>query len=183
MLPELRADVLCRDDTRWRFFVSSTPNSVDDFARRYADQHRGVVGDAPVVRMFRGQRSATPERLLQEWAAALPFPWYCGYTWDGFDECIGDLEWLPGSCYLFFVTQLDLVLPGLDRDFGIFIDILKGAAQAWKVPNRANTGEPTAPFTVIFQTEPERAAAALNRLQAAGADPFVVRFSDDNLRL
>lgn len=178
MIPALRVADLCLDDTPWAYFVASTSQSVDNFARLYAAHHRDII-NGPVVRMFRGRRCGTVESLLQEWAAALQFPWYCGYVWDGFDECICDLEWLPGTCYLLFMTQFDLVLPGLDGELSIFIDILKGAAEAWKIPNRYNSDWPAAPFTVIFHAEPDQAAAALERLRTAGGDPVLVRLPEE----
>jgi hypothetical protein len=147
-----------------------------DFDQR--DREQGIV-----IRVMRGRHSETPEGVFQEWAAALQFPYYFGHNWDAFDECIIDLSWLPGSCYVFVVTELDMVLPDHPDEFNIFVRVMKRAHKQWKIPNRANMDEPVAPFTIVFHAEPDKADEALPRLRAAGADPVEARFSDEFIRL
>lgn len=168
----------CRDDTPWCYFVVAPLRSADAFARtlEFAQPDGGW---RTVVRIIQGRHCETRQALFQEWSAALQFPYYFGHNWDAFDECITDLEWLPGSCYVFMVTEVDLVLPDLDHDFDIFVSALKWASQEWEIPNRYHMDEPTAPFTVIFHSEPRGAEAALARLRAAGADPVESRFSEE----
>jgi hypothetical protein len=167
----------CRDDSHWCYFVVSALRTVDSFfgvfdvEQRENDRHI-------VIRMLRGRHSETPESVLREWSAALQFPYYFGHNWDAFDECITDLEWLPGTCYVLVVTQIDQVLPNFAEDFNIFVRSLRWAHEQWKIPNRGNMDEPIAPFTIVFHAEPERADTALARLRAAGADPVEARLSD-----
>ncbi len=173
---QLQTTDFCRDDTPWCYFVAAPIRSAEglarnlDFAQPFGDQR-------VVVRILRGHRCATSQAVFQEWAAALQFPYYFGENWDALDECLTDLEWLPGSCYVFFVMRLDRVLPGLDDEFNIFIDVLREAHQEWKIPNRYNTDWPAAPFTLVFHTELDQANDALVRLRKAGADPVESRFS------
>lgn len=173
---ELTPNDFCQKDTPWCYFILAPIRSMDQFARLVdAEQRRS--GGNPVSRILRGWRCTSPAGVHQEWAAALQFPYYFRRVWDGFDECITDLEWLPATCYTFFVTEVDLVLPDFRKDFSILINILQSAAREWKVPNRYNTNEPTASFTVVFHAEPENAVEALARLRAAGADPIVSHLS------
>jgi len=81
------------------------------------------------------------------------------------------------------VTEINLMLRGFPRDFATLVQSLEWAANEWKVPNRYNTDEPTAPFTVVFHAEPHKATKALERLSVAGADPDVSRFSDEFLKM
>ena len=179
---ERRMTDFCRDDTRWGYFVAAPYPIADGFARIFRLEQ--PVGDElTIVRVIQGRRCETPQSLFQEWAAALQFPYYFGHNWDAFDECITDLEWLPGSCYTFFVTQLDLVLPQYPNDFKAFIEIMHDAHDEWKTPNRYHMNEPTANFTVVFHAEADKSDEALARLRAAGADPVEARFSDEFMRL
>ena len=179
---ELHPNDFCREDTPWCYFVTSPIRSVEGLARNL-DYTQPFGGRHAVVRIIRGQRCATPSALFQEWAAALQFPYYFGENWDAFVECMIDLQWLPGSCYVFVVTQSDRVLPDSSSDFSILLRTLRWAHEQWKIPNRANMDEPIAPFTIVFHAEPENADAALARIRAAGAVPVEARFSDEFITL
>jgi hypothetical protein len=178
MVHVLHTTDFCQDDTPWCYFVVASLRSADAFAGALAHEQPSG-GQSTVVRVIQGRHCSTAQAVFQEWSAALQFPYYFGHNWDAFDECIADFEWLPGSCYVFVVTNVDLVLPHLDRDFGIFVDVLRKAHREWKIPNRYHMDEPTAPFTVVFHAEAEKAVEALARLHAAGVDPVECRFSDE----
>lgn len=178
----LQTTDFCRDDRPWCYFVASSLRTVDSFFGVF-DVEQRERDQGIVIRVVRGRHSETPEGAFREWSAALQFPYYFGHNWDAFDECITDLEWLPGSCYVFVVTQLDQVMPEFADDFNIFISSLRWAHDQWKIPNRANMDEPIAPFTVVFHAEPDKAEEALARLRGAGADPVEARFSEEFIRL
>lgn len=186
---ELHTTDFCRDDTPWCYFVVSPLRSASIFALGFNNSALGFAGEqtssaaGTIVRMVRGARCATPQAVFQEWAAALQFPYYFGENWDAFDECLVDLDWLPGRCYVLVVTEVDMVLARDPSDFKTFVEVLKSAHEQWKIPNRANMDEPVAPFTVVFHAEPGMADEALARLRAAGADPVEARFSDEFIKL
>ena len=111
--------------------------------------------DLSVARIIRGQRCLNKERLFQEWASALQFPDYFGHNWDAFDECLGDLEWLPGTSYNFFITNIDRVLENSIDEFKIFVEILKNSAIEWKALPKGTNPQKTSPisFHVLFHCE------------------------------
>ena len=84
-----------------------------------------------IVRVLRGSKARTADRLFDEFAAALQFPHYFGENWNALDECLNDLEWLPGDSYTLFFTHsrhvLDEESPG---QLSLLMQILEGAADA-----------------------------------------------------
>src|SRR6185312_9466718 len=155
MVHVLHTTDFCQDDTPWCYFVVASLRSADAFAGALAHEQPSG-GQSTVVRVIQGRHCSTAQAVFQEWSAALQFPYYFGHNWDAFDECITDLEWLPGTCYVLAVTQIDQVLPNFAEDFNIFVGSLRWAHEQWKIPNRGNMDEQTAPFTIVFHAEPER---------------------------
>lgn len=45
----------------------------------------------------------TKRALFAEFKRQLKFPSYFGRNWDAFEECLTDLEWLPGCSYVIVV--------------------------------------------------------------------------------
>lgn len=150
-------------DAPWAFLAAVQEREID-MAAPLVQDNLGVV-----TRIMRGSRCITPRALFGEWAAALQFPYYFGENWDAFDECITDLEWLPGTSYVFFVTHVDRVLADADQEFDVFIDVLCNAAKEWETAREGEWERPAIPFRVIFQCEPHQHAAARHRLDRAGA--------------
>ena len=97
--------------------VTCDESALDDLAR---DPPRDTA-----VRIVRGNRCTTKERTLQEWAAALQFPSYFGNTWDAFEECLNDLEWLNARRTVVIVTQAHALLPRSPKDFATLLEILR----------------------------------------------------------
>jgi hypothetical protein len=138
-------------------FTSSEESALDDF-----------VNSAPeftpaVIRIVRGKRSATRDRLFQEWAAALQFPSYFAENWDAFEECLSDLEWLPAGGLVVFITRADCLLDlAPEDDLDMLADILTTVAKEWR------SSHPIAPFHLVFHAQPEDEAKARQRLAVAG---------------
>ena len=110
--------------------------------------------DEGAVRVIRGWKCSTYEALHDEVAAALQFPNYYGENWDAMDECMTDLDWLPGDWYLIQVSTIEDVLPGDERNLSVFLRLLTDACRAWANPEmrgRADTEEAVRkPFNVII---------------------------------
>ena len=125
------------------------------------------------VRVVRGRKMHTCERLFDEFAAALQFPWYFGENPDAFDECITDLCWLPPqSGYVIVVTDPNEVLADADADaLAWLVGSLSRARDEWARP--VALGEwwdrPAVPFNVVLQSLPGDAASAKVRWATAGA--------------
>ena len=84
-----------------------------------------------VVRMVRGKNMTSAMGLFNEFAAALQFPCYFGNNWNAFDECIADLEWLPGNGYLIMIVDGSQVLRDEPDELAVFFRIMRLVAQEW----------------------------------------------------
>ncbi len=138
-------------------FASCEEAALDDFVNSAPEF------TATVVRIVRGKRCATTERLFQEWAAALQFPSYFGENWDAFEECLSDLEWLPPGGLVLFITRADRLLEDSpESELDTLADILLTVAKEWR------GSHPIAPFHLVFHAESQEEAKAKKRLAVAG---------------
>ena len=99
-----------------------------------------------VSRVVRGHKCRSTQALFDEFAAALQFPYYFGENWNAFDECLADLEWLPGEAYVVLLANAAVVAHVVSvqkprRSHGI--NGLPGASNA----NIAPANNPNAPAT------------------------------------
>jgi len=122
-----------------------------------------------VIRFVRGIRCLSQERFFQECAAALQFPWYFGENWDAFDECIADLDWLPATNYIIFMTQANNILNSNIRDFQILLTILRDVRKEWS--------DQYVGFHVLFQCEPMHEEQVIKRFTEFG---FTLTVLKDN---
>ena len=131
-----------------------------------------LATDGMVTRMLRGSKMRQLESLYDEIGAALQFPDYFGENGPAFDECITDLSWLPGDCYLLVVTDGARLLEDMPREFGLFLSALLRAAKSWAEP--VERGEwwdrPARAFHVAFQAERTDSESLRSRCSAAGVD-------------
>ncbi len=82
--------------------------------------------------------------LLAQLAEAASFPDYFGHNWDAAAECLSDLNWLPGSGYLFVVRcaeQFRLRHHDLDA---VLVDVLLEAIDYWTAQG--------VPFHVLWES-------------------------------
>jgi hypothetical protein len=84
-----------------------------------------------VVRMLRGKNMADSRGLFNEFAAALQFPCYFGNNWNAFDECVADLEWMPGNGYLLLIVDGGHVLRDEPQDRATFFRIMRSVGKEW----------------------------------------------------
>lgn len=114
-----------------------------------------------LVRSIRGVKCRSVQSMLDEFSAALQFPYYFGDNWPAFDECMNDLDWLSRS-----ETRLDfgagIVLAVWDSGevlsesypdaLGILAGTLRSANEYFATPH--HRGEPwdhdAIPFHVIL---------------------------------
>jgi len=116
-----------------------------------------------VVRRVRGHKAKTTSSLFDEMAAALQFPSYFGENWNALDECLNDLEWLPGDAYvLVFERGPELLSLESPTEFQSLLQVLTQASLEWQKRNK--------PFhTVLGCNEPEEKAFT-QKLKAAKVD-------------
>lgn len=166
MVEGLDWNMLVRARLPWAHFACCAERGIDEFVRT------APTSDTTVVRIIRGKRCTDSNALFHEWAAALQFPYYFGENWDGFEECLGDIEWLPATSYLFFLTHTSLILRDAEEGFAIFIDILKRAAIDWNSgENPGNlSGQPSVSFHIVFHSEPEDEKETRTRLGRVNVD-------------
>ena len=77
----------------------------------------------------------------------LLFPSCFGENGDAFEECLSDLEWLPGEGLVLFVTRADFVLERAPNELKTWSNMLKEAAVDWR------SNHPPAPLHLIFHAE------------------------------
>ena len=90
------------------------------------------------------------------------------------DDCITDLDWMPAQWYLIHVNGIELVLPGDEKGFNIFLRILYDAGKVWAHPESrglaSNEEKFRRPFNAIISGSEEgllRARKALGDTRAA----------------
>lgn len=135
----------------WKRLVSCPERELDQFARRNSNNVERIS-----VRIIRGQRCIDHDRLFQEWAAALQFPYYFGHNWDAFDECLADLEWLNSDGIVLLVSNSDRLLQD-ETGISTFFDILEKVAAEWDDTRSRSSDRPEAGFIfrAIFQYSPD----------------------------
>ena len=114
-----RARCLSRREGPFLHLLTSTASDAFDMAWALS------VESSPrtVARVVRGAKCKHGPGLFDEFAAAWQFPPYFGENWDAFDECLADLEWLPASAYVLFVTDAVEILDDESAEtFRLFVE-------------------------------------------------------------
>ena len=152
------------------YLINGRERDIDIFNGRIPSETGDVVS-----RILRGKRCKTKNGLIQEFAAALQFPYYAvNDSWDGFNDCIIDMDWLPAEKYFLFITNFDEVLSDNPEDLRTFFIILKDAIIQWTRENRNNipTQKPAA-FNILFHCDPENEELCLRVLTNERIKPEV----------
>jgi hypothetical protein len=112
-----------------------------------------------LLKTVAGAKCKTKAGLLSEFARVLSFPDYFGHNWDGLEECLIDLEWLPAKGYVVLVTDADQVLlkPDEEDDYETFIEILAEAGEGWSSHRDEANGAGIPFHTVLAVSERHKA--------------------------
>jgi hypothetical protein len=125
-----------------------------------------------VCRVVRGHKATTERAFFDECAAAWQFPYYFGENWDAFEECLADLEWLPGEAYVFCVGQGVHLLEKEPSEQQVrLLSMLQDVAREWGQPTASR---PAKVFHVLLQCTPKEMPLLAPRLQAAGVAHDVI---------
>ncbi len=125
------------------------------------------------VRCVRGRKMTRFAGMMDEFSAALQFPYYFGENWSSFQECLGDMDWLPpGEGFVIVVTEASSVLVDDSlADLRTLVLTLGRSAAIYAEP--VADGEwwdrPDIPFHVVLQ-DAGAGPETLGSWQAAGAD-------------
>ena len=123
-------------------------------------------------RVLRGMQTQTVCGLFHEAAAALQFPAYFGHNWAAFDECLADLEWIPGTGYVILVVDaLQLLAREEQSDLVTLLRSMANAAEGYAGPiaRGESWDRPAWPFHVVLQEGSGNVAKLQARLRAIGA--------------
>ena len=122
-----------------------------------------------VVRILDGRRCRTKPALLAEMARVLGFPSYFGGTWDGLEDCLTDLEWLPGAGYRLVIQAADRLLAGERASYATFIALLEDVGRAWGTGATGHAERRPVAFHTVLVVPAHRRSARANW----GAAPLV----------
>ncbi len=87
---------------------------------------------------LRGELCESATAFFREISAAMRFPYYFGWNWNAFDECITDLEWLKFSSILIVIDNYDQLFKKenpVDEYIKYLIEYLNNAVEYWKSQN------------------------------------------------
>ena len=101
-------------------------------------------------RVLRGAKCRSTTGLFAEMAEVLEFPDYFGHNWDALEECLADLEWLPGKGYVLLFTNAELILPDDEEEFATFLEVLSDAGEAWASGQAGQQAKRATPFHVLL---------------------------------
>lgn|SRR5262245_2342718 len=150
----------------WFHLAKGSIDSMTDAAWPLATNQSSRI----VVRFVRGKKMMCLDALFDECGAALQFPYYFGENWPAFDECINDLDWLPGEAYLLIITDSHKLLCKDNSELPTLLKVLQGASSRWSETSQITNKvvRPPAPFHTVFQCEAPEYASLRLRLELAG---------------
>jgi hypothetical protein len=119
------------------------------------------------VRFLRGKKMATETAVLDEFAAALQFPYYFGDNWNALDESLVDLSWVRADAFILCVLDANLVLPSDDDAFASLMRMLHAAGEEWSSETEFRSAKP---FHVVLQCESAVEDRLRSRLNRASVD-------------
>jgi hypothetical protein len=112
-----------------------------------------------VVRTLDGRRCRTKRALLEELARTLGFPAHFGRTWDALEDCLTDLDWLPGAGYRLVVRAADRLLARDEAGYATFVALLADVGRAWGTAATGHPGRSAVAFHTVLVVPPDRVGA------------------------
>jgi RNAse (barnase) inhibitor barstar len=110
------------------------------------------INEDIILKQIDGNKCTTVEGLFNEFSRAFQFPDYFGSNWGAFDECLNDLDWLPGKAYILFIIDADKITETSDNSFENLIKLLERSVNEWtEGRNYDDFPSPPTPFHVVFQ--------------------------------
>lgn len=158
---ELQSDELLKSKEGKFYLINSRERDIDIFNRRNL-----VNKENSVSRIIRGMRCKKTDSLIQEFSASLQFPYYSvGDNWNGFDECIADLNWLEAKKYYIFITNFNEVLSEYPEELKKFFMVINDLPTHWAKENHCGVKSDAAAFNILFHCEPENEKKCLEILE------------------
>jgi hypothetical protein len=159
----MKSNSLLQPKAPWLHLLVASESEVCDRMLAMQESASGKV----VARLIRGHKAKRTAVLFDEFAAALQFPCYFGENWDAFEECLNDLEWLPGDAYVLFITNSNRLLEEESpEELRQLLDLLANAGAEWA---KAVTGErpgSAKPFHAVLQCTQQDEPGLRQRIQA-----------------
>jgi len=103
-----------------------------------------------VIRTLDGRRCRTKRALLAEMARELAFPAHFGGTWDALEDCLTDLEWLPGTGYRLVILAADRLLEREPASYATLVTVLEDVGRAWGTVATGHAGRGPVPFHTVL---------------------------------
>jgi|SRR5579884_2902893 len=126
-----------------------------------------------MCRMLRGKKMGSLQKLYDEFAAALQFPYYFGDNIPALDECLADLEWLPADAYILFIFDSPLLLVSESQaTLTVVLETLRDVQETWNTKHPATSAAAGSgiPFHVVFQCLPSEIQPFMLKLRLAFPD-------------
>lgn len=112
-----------------------------------------------VVWTLDGRRCRTKRALLDELARVLGFPAHFGRTWDALEDCLTDLDWLPGDGYGLVIMSAHRLLARDPAEYATFVALLEDVGRAWATAATGHPGRSAVPFHAVLVVPASRLGA------------------------
>jgi len=125
------------------------------------------------VRALRGEKMHSTSAMMDEFSAALQFPYYFGANWPALGECLADMDWLlPMTGIVVLIRNAEQVLieePSAELEALVTVICKVSYDYAKPIERGEWWDRPAVPFHVVLQAAGDAAEDASRRWQSAGA--------------
>jgi hypothetical protein len=106
-----------------------------------------------VLRFLRGAKMRTYNSYFDEISAAMQFPYYFGSNLNALNDCLRDLDWLPGKAYILAVLDASELLIDEDEDAAPdLLRLLHTSVAEWNTGTQITDSlfRPPTPFHILL---------------------------------